>query len=124
MPLSLEHVYNGYMADQNTGSYPHSGRGNKLSLQQTVKPSSAYGLSGESLDMFPYAYEDGDGTVHYFYKKTEDSVTKYVDEDGLNLELKKTDSGYTITDKLDNVMTFNSAGNLASITDAEGRTAT
>ena len=124
MPISLEHIYNGYMADKNAGSYPHSGRGNKLSLQQTVKPSSKYGLTGESLEMFPYAYEDADGTVHYFYKKTEDSVTKYVDEDGLNLELKKISDGYTITDKSDNVMTFNSAGNLVSIADAEGRTAT
>ena len=123
MPISLEHVYNGYMADKNAGSYPHSGRGNKLSLQQTVKSSDEYGLSGESLEMFPYAYEDADGTVHYFYKKTENSVTKYVDEDGLNLELKKTTGGYTITDKSDNVMTFNSAGNLTSIKDAEGRTA-
>ncbi len=124
MPVSLEHVYNGYMADTNSGVYPHSGRGNKLSLQQTVKSSSAYGLSGESLKVFPYAYEDSDGTVHYFYKETKDSETKYLDEDGLNLELKVVDSGYTITDKSDNVMTFNSAGNLVSISDADGRKAT
>ena len=124
MPVSLEHVYNGYMADTNAKTYPHSGRGNKLSLQQTVKASSYYGLSGDALDMFPYAYEDGDGTVHYFYKETKDGVTKYIDEDGLNLTLKVTSSGYTITDKSDNVMTFDTGGYLKTIADADGRTAT
>ena len=124
MPISLEHVYNGYMANTNAKTYPHSGRGNKLSLQQTIKASSYYGLSGDALDMFPYAYEDGDGTVHYFYKETKDGVTKYIDEDGLNLTLKVTSSGYTITDKSDNVMTFDAAGYLKTIADADGRTAT
>lgn len=124
MPVSLEHVYNGYMANSNASTYPHSGRGNKLSLQQTVRASSYYGLTGNALDIFPYAYEDGDGTVHFFYKETKDGVTKYLDEDGLNLELKVTSSGYTITDKSDNVMTFDSQGYLKTIADAEGRTAT
>ncbi len=113
MPVSLEHVYNGYMADSNASTYPHSGRGNKLSLQQTVKTTD---ISG-----YPYVYEDGDGTQHYFYK----DVTKYLDEDGLNLELKVlSGGGYTITDKSDNVMTFNSSGLLTKISDAEGRSAT
>ena len=40
------------------------------------------------LNATPYAYEDGDGTVHFFYKKTENGKTKYLDEDGLGLELK------------------------------------
>ena len=124
MPVSLEHVYNGYVANSNASTYPHSGRGNKLSLQQTVRASSYYGLTGNALDIFPYAYEDGDGTVHFFYKETKDGVTKYLDEDGLNLELKVTSSGYTITDKSDNVMTFDSQGYLKTIADAEGRTAT
>ncbi len=124
MPVSLEHVYNGYMANSNASTYPHSGRGNKLSLQQTVKPSGDYGLTGTYEDIFPYAYEDGDGTVHFFYKKTKDGVTKYLDEDGLNLELKVTSGGYTITDKSDNVMTFDSQGYLKTIADAEGRKAT
>ncbi|MEE1320646.1 MAG: DNRLRE domain-containing protein, partial [Acutalibacteraceae bacterium] len=117
MPVSLEHVYNGYMADKNASTYPHSGRGNKLSLQQTVKAS---GIAD-----YPYIYEDGDGTQHYFYKKTENGTTKYIDEDGLNLELKiVSGGGYTITDKSDNVMTFNTSGLLTQIADAEGRKAT
>ena len=124
MPVSLEHVYNGYVAGTNANTYPHSGQGNKLSLQQTVRASSYYGLTGNALDIFPYAYEDGDGTVHFFYKETKDGVTKYLDEDGLNLELKVTSSGYTITDKSDNVMTFDSQGYLKTIADAEGRQAT
>ncbi len=113
MPVSLEHVYNGYMADKNASTYPHSGRGNKLSLQQTVKATD---ISG-----YPYVYEDGDGTQHYFYK----DGSKYLDEDGLNLELKVlSGGGYTVTDKADNVMTFNSSGLLTKISDAEGRNAT
>lgn len=124
MPVSLEHIYNGYVAGTNANTYPHSGQGNKLSLQQTVRASSYYGLTGNALDIFPYAYEDGDGTVHFFYKETKDGVTKYLDEDGLNLELKVTSSGYTITDKSDNVMTFDSQGYLKTIADAEGRKAT
>ncbi len=113
MPVSLEHVYNGYMADKNNSTYPHSGKGFKLSLQQTVKSS---GISA-----YPYIYEDGDGTQHYFYN----DGTKYLDEDGLNLELKVlSGGGYTITDKSDNVMTFNSSGLLTQIADADGRKAT
>ena len=125
MPVSLEHVYNGYMADKNNSTYPHSGKGFKLSLQQTVKSSEEYGLTGDALNTYPYAYEDGDGTVHFFYKKTSGSTTKYLDEDGLNLELKVlSGGGYTITDKSDNVMTFNSSGLLTQIADADGRKAT
>ncbi len=124
MPVSLEHVYNGYMAGLNSGKYPHSGRGNKLSMQQTLKSSSYYGLSGVSLEKFPYAYEDGDGTVHYFYKETKDGVTKYKDEDGLNLELTfdeaSSDKRYTVTDKSGGKMHFNYLGNLKYIENAEG----
>ena len=121
LPVTLQHVYNGYMlSEKYTDNYPTDGRGWKLSIQQTLKSSSEYGLSGTSLTTFPYAYEDGDGTVHFFYKKTEDGTTKYYDEDGLGLELKIGSSTKTITDKKENVMTFNSAGNLSSIKDASG----
>ena len=86
MPVTLQHVYNSYMKNQRfAGSHPSAGRGWKLSVQQTVMSSEEYGLTGESLKAFPYAYEDGDGTVHFFYKKTEDGKTKYLDEDGLVL---------------------------------------
>ncbi len=93
---------------------PYVGHGWKLNIQQTVAKTS--------LDKFPYVYEDGDGTQHYFYKKTANGKTQYLDEDGLKLELKINSSGYTITDEKDNVLTFNSKGFLTSSKDANGNT--
>ena len=121
LPVTLQHVYNGYtMGTHAAASYPRAGRGWKLSVQQTVKTSDNYGLTGDSLEYYPYAYEDGDGTVHFFYKKTEDGTTRYLDEDGLGLELKISGTTKTITDKEDNVMTFGPKGHLNSIKDASG----
>ena len=106
MPVSVSNVYNTTLAGANPKTYPHVGYGKKLSLLQTVKPSSKYGLTGDSATSFPYAYEDGDGTVHYFYKTTENGTTKYYDEDGLNLELTFSDTEYIITDKQGNKKIF------------------
>ncbi|MDE6752387.1 MAG: DNRLRE domain-containing protein [Eubacterium sp.] len=115
MPVSIEHVYNGYMAKTTyKTTKPYVGHGWKLNIQQTVAKTS--------LDKFPYVYEDGDGTQHYFYKKTANGKTQYLDEDGLKLELKISSSGYTITDEKDNVLTFNSKGFLTSSKDANGNT--
>lgn len=121
LPVTLQHVYNGYMKDRSYGqSYPADGRGWKLSIQQTLKSSEEYGLTGESLEVYPYAYEDGDGTVHFFYKKEEDNKIRYLDEDGLGLELTFSGNYKYITDKEDNVMTFGAKGTLLSIKDARG----
>ena len=117
MPVSVERVYNGYMAGVSyPATKPHVGHGWKLNIQQTV--------SKTSLDKFPYVYEDGDGTQHYFYKKTANGKTQYLDEDGLKLELQTTSSGYIIKDEKDNVLTFNAKGYLTSSKDANGNTMT
>ncbi len=61
-----------------------------------------------------YAWEDGDGTEHYFYQ--EDGV--YKDEDSMGLTLTTTGSGtskYTITDKAGNVSHFDTKGRLTQI---------
>ena len=125
-PVTLEHVYNGYMAGvKYTNNYVTVGRGWKMSVQQTVRSSSKYGLSGSALQATPYAYEDGDGTVHFFYKKTENGKTKYLAEEGLGLELKIISGlNCTITDEKDNVLTFDTRGNLSSIKDANGNAIT
>ena len=113
MPVSVEAVYNGYMAGvKYNKTKPYIGHGWKLNIQQTVTHTS--------ITDYPYVYEDGDGTQHYFYKKTSGGTTKYLDEDGLKLELKTTSTGYTITDEKDNKLTFNSAGNLKTSEDANG----
>ena len=125
LPITLQHVYNGYQGGTGyKGSYPCTGRGWKLSLQQTLLGSEKYGLGGQSLETYPYAYEDGDGTVHYFYKKTEDGSTVYLDEDGLGLELKISGSQKTITDKKGTILTFGAQGTLLYIQDAAGNKAT
>ena len=70
-PASVQHVYNGYMAgDKYSKTTPYVGRGWRLNIQQTLLPSSEYGLTGTSKDNYPYVYTDEDGTEHYFYKKT------------------------------------------------------
>lgn len=70
MPVSVEHVYNGYMAGTRySKTKPYVGHGWKLNIQQTV--------SKTSITDYPYVYEDGDGTEHYFYKKTANGTTQF-----------------------------------------------
>ena len=127
-PASVQHVYNGYMAgDKYSKTTPYVGRGWRLNIQQTLLPSSEYGLTGTSKDKYPYVYTDEDGTEHYFYKKTEDGKTKYVDEDGLKLELTTSGSGsskYAIKDEKDNYIYFNTKGLLTSTKDSNGNKTT
>ena len=124
-PVSVNLIYNS--ADKtryNYGSKPYVGKGWKLNIQQTVKSSSSYGLTGDAYNTYPYVYTDEDGTEHYFMKVVDGSTTKYYDEDGLGLELTKTSSSYTITDSQDGKMTFLANGNLSTIKDANGNTIT
>lgn len=123
-PASVQHVYNNYMAGKEyEHSKPYSGVGWMTNLQQTLLPSSDFGLSDESQDLYPYVYTDGDGTDHYFYEKDENDDT-YYDEDGLNLELTVNESDasakYTITNDKDGKMVFNSSGLLQYTQDANG----
>lgn len=115
-PVTVEHVYNSCNHNQlYTNIYPSTGYGWKLNVQQTVRSSKLYGLTGNIQKMYPYVYEDGDGTEHYFYAKTENNSTKYYDEDGLGLELKIVSNGYQIVDSNKNITTFNSLGNIISV---------
>ncbi len=134
MPISLNHVYNGYMAgDIYSTVKPKVGKGWRLNMMQTVKPSTDFGLSGEEAERYPYVYTDGDGTNHFFYEKPVPEGTinpypfKYDDEDGLNIKLNTlvAPAGcYEISDDKDNIMKFNAKGNIISIKDANGNTAT
>ena len=127
LPVEVSLVYNSYMAGttfKNAKSFV--GKGWKLNIQQTFLNSSYYGLTGESNEMFKYVYTDADGTEHYFYKKTENDVTTYIDEDGLGLELSigsSTSEKYIITNKDKQKWSFNSSGYITSISDASGNKA-
>jgi len=122
-PVEIKHIYNKSDLRNVHRIGPAVGENWKLNIQQTVRYASFYGLSGETAQKYPYIYEDGDGTPHYFYKKVTGSKVELLDEDGLGLELKIINDSngkrYTITDKSNTVMTFNDFGNLIKYEDCQ-----
>ena len=103
--VAISHIYNANDTDANLYGMSHGWRTN---YNQRVYQVGTGGTC--------YAWEDGDGTEHYFNKV---STGIYKDEDGLELELKTTGSGtskYTITDKSGNVSSFDTKGRLTQIT--------
>lgn len=121
-PVSIANVFNNYMAGDSFGTVmPYRGHGWMLSCQQQLLPSSKLGLSATAQKTYPYAYIDGDGTEHYFYKNSDGTL---IDEDGLGLTLtvSKTsdDDYYKVADDNGNVMWFNVSGALARTLDNNG----
>ena len=123
MPIELCGYYNTYCAGEpyaagkNSSARTVIGKGFRLNVQQTVLPSSSYGLTGTAASTYPYVYTDGDGTEHYMQKETENGTTVYKDEDGLGITLRTgsdKDASYQITDKAGYDYYFNSKGNLLS----------
>ena len=129
-PVTLSAYYNTYCAGQkvtrgnaeNDSIRTTIGRGWRLNYQQTVLPSTQYGLSGDSAEDYPYVYTDGDGTEHYFRKVVKNSKTTYEDEDGLGLTLTvdNEECKYIISTKQGSKLKFNSEGNLGYIYDSNG----
>ena len=123
-PAAVQHVYNGYMANKKyTTTMPYVGYGWRMNIQSTLLTSDKFGLTGDSKTRYPYVYTDEDGTDHYFCKKD----NKYLDEDGLDLELtigSSNSSKYTIKDDKDNKLIFNSSGLLVKTTDSNGNSVT
>ncbi|MGN0178101.1 MAG: DNRLRE domain-containing protein, partial [Monoglobaceae bacterium] len=123
-PASISHVFNNYMANESFGTVmPYRGHGWMLSCQQQLLPTSKLGLSTEAQQTYPYAYIDGDGTEHYFYKKSDGAM---VDEDGmgLTLTLPKTNNNqyYKMSDDKENAIWFNNSGALSSSVDNNNNT--
>ena len=134
MPLSIYHVYNGYLLKKNynsssakTGEYNGMsvGKGWKLNIQQTIIPISETDGVDSS---YKYVYADSDGTEHYFYLNDENEL---VDEDDLGLTLTASETQYVIKDSSDYTKTFKivsessiSKGYLISETDSDGNTIT
>lgn len=122
-PANVSVVYNTTSSDKVLkNTMPYCGYGWKLNIQQFVKKSTEYGLTGTAATNYPYVYIDEDGTEHYFMKVIKDSKTLYYDEDGLGLELtinsSSTNEYYVITDAKDGKMNFDKNGNLQTIIDA------
>ena len=123
MPVTISHIYNLSMSGTQSGYSLSSGKGWQLSVQQSVKPTTnETNFSSELKTQYPYVYTDGDGTAHYLAKTN--TTNKFEDEDGLGLTMTYNSSDanarYTIKDNNDNIMTFNSTGNIVSIEDANG----
>lgn len=107
MLVSISHIYN-------TGNAPLNvfglGDGWQTNYHQTIAVVSSSDSGASSTDT--YIWTDGDGTEHYFSKNDD----KYVDNDGLELSLTVSSSGYVITDKYGNTSTFDSHGRLTTMT--------
>lgn len=91
MPVNLDLIYN-------TNDILTKQNGFKFNLNQKIREV----ILDENNCL---EYEDEDGTIHYFYKDSEDS-SKYRDEDGLGFTLQKNDIHYYMTDKDNNKKTF------------------
>ena len=113
-PVSVSHVYNSYDANREDSVIP-CGKGWRLNIAQTVKPSPAAVAAD-----YPYVYTDADGTEHYFIK----DGTLFRDEDGLGYRLSVLAGGYTLQDSAGSKLTFDASGRLSGITDTNQNTST
>ena len=106
MPVSISHIYNANDSEANDFGV---GYGWRTNFNQRV-----YAVSGDT--NASYAWEDADGTKHYFVYDSETGL--YKDEDGLELVLDDYLPGiwtYSITDKNGNVSYFGSTGRLGKM---------
>ncbi|GFZ34395.1 hypothetical protein CSC2_49210 [Clostridium zeae] len=109
MPISINHIFNSNNKDENIGY----GLGWRLNYGQKV----SYYQKIDNVDY--YRYEDEDGTVHYF--KYDSASATFKDESGINLTLTKNGDGtFTIKDKKDNLLNFNTSGLLVNVKDSNG----
>ena len=108
MPVSISNIYNAN--DSQTNPFG-MGYGWRTNYNQTITLSSGV-----------YAWEDGDGTRHYFCPAEDNEGNEisntYLDEDGLHLTLTTGGSGdqtYQLTDQLGNKSYFDASGRLRKI---------
>lgn len=71
-----------------------TGAGWKLSAQETLREITL--TEYDNTTAYYIVYNDSDGTEHYFRK---DSDGKYLDEDGLNLQITKSGNQYTMIER-------------------------
>ncbi|MDO4515216.1 MAG: DNRLRE domain-containing protein, partial [Lachnospiraceae bacterium] len=126
MPVSLSLIYNGYQHGSNVDRTNTVGKGWRLNIQERITPiTNSGGLNSKLYERgFRYAYDDADGTTHYF-KADSNNSGKFVDEDGMGLTLTVnstvTDSEkYTVTADTGGKMTFMPSGQLRKVYDDNG----
>lgn len=116
LPASIDLVYN--TADVSNNNDYGYGLGVKPNLIQIIKE-----VTIDTLNVLQYL--DEDGTIHYFYKNSDDNI--YYDEDGLSLKVELIDSNYIMTDKNKNTNKFvnhNGTYYLEQITDTTNKSIT
>ena len=97
MPVSVKHIYN---SCQSLSDDFGCGLGWRTSLHQIVRQETV------ASDTY-YVWQDGEGTDHFFKAS---GSQPYSDCEGMQLKMNLTDTGLTITDKGDTVMTFEKIG--------------
>ena len=113
LPITVNHVFNSYMAGGEFEPLMPIGYGWKLSVQET--------LAKETIDNKAwYRYNDADGTDLYFYHDETMAEGVYESEDGYGLTVTETSSSATLADDYGNVKTFNSNGQITKIQDVYG----
>lgn len=122
MPVKIEHYFNTNNKDKDIGV----GLGYRLNVNQELEYVRIEN-SGDPDKKNYIKYTDEDGTIHYFYMKTDTS--NHYDEDGLGLTLIPGDNLYTLVDKSGNKMIFPKrivgprvTWNLTEIKNTEGNT--
>lgn len=118
LPANLSLIYN--TNDVVLEKETSFGKGYKLNLEQTIKE--------ETINETKYlAYNDADGTCHYFYPESNESNI-YHDEDGLNLTIELLEDKCIMTDKYNNGQLIfnknNAIYNLVEIKDANNNNIT
>ena len=104
MPASIAFVYNQNDCTTDIGY----GKGWRSCYSQRLEQVN---ISGTTY----YKWTDGDGTRIYFYY--DNDKAEWIDENGLSYKLTIAASGYTITDRDDNSLGFDTNGRLISKTD-------
>lgn len=117
-PANIDLVYNSN--DVILNKITPFGKGFRLNVNQTIREINISGV-----DYLEYV--DEDGTIHYFYKHDDEETSKYIDEDGLNLTIKKSGLDYVLEDNVGTKLTFVNKNNifyLSEVLDASGNVIT
>lgn len=142
-PVSIDLNYNGFKYNRYTVNHSIPGNGWNLSCSQSILNTNST-LASNGYD---YLYTDSNGTNHHlkYIRNTKDSTEKWIDEDGLGLTITKNENnmflqngtttqtyqlpengGKLLYEKDENnntiTYTYNTDGNISSITDPAGKT--